>query len=247
MATKKPAVKVTATKKTSVKKPPVKPTTRKPVKKASTAPIVIDVSSTTKSASSMLDKAIDLIKWVDTPFKLFEVIILASVFFFGYFAWDSRQVILGAITNSTHKSSLREIPVLEKISISLLKDLEAETVVVHKANLVVNGRTTLLAYGPKGRETAFDGYNSTLFNKDPARNSAMITMMNGEVYCGKQEVSGKTSEWESKQGVKYTCWASIPPDIGEFEGYISLGFFKEPSDLTVVKTRMNLASTEMAK
>jgi predicted negative regulator of RcsB-dependent stress response len=195
----------------------------------------------------MVDKAIDLVKWVDTPFKLFEVIILACVFFFGYFAWDSRQVILTSITNNTHKSALREVPALEKIAQSVMKDLEAETIVVHKANLVINNRTTLVAYGPKGRETAFDGYNSTLFNKDPVRNAAMIAMMNGEVYCSKQEVTGKTSDWERAYGVNFVCWASIPPEIGEFEGYISVGFSKEPSDLSVVKTRMNLASTEMAK
>jgi len=100
--------------------------------------------------------ALPIFKWVDNPFKLFTVILLSFLAFAGYFAWDSRQVILGAITSNTHKSSLRETPVLEKIAVSVLKDLEADTIIVHKANLVVNGRTTLLAYGPKGRETAFD-------------------------------------------------------------------------------------------
>lgn len=229
------------TKKAPAKVAPVKRSTPKPKPKA-VAPTVVQ-----KAPTDTLGKIIGLIEWVDNPFKLFTVILLSFLAFAGYFAWDSRQVILGAITSTSHKSSLREVPVLEKIAQSLLKDLEAETVVVHKANLVVNGRTTLLAYGAKGRETAFDGYNSTLFNKDPVRNAAMIAMMNGEVYCSKQEPTGKTSEWEKKQGVEYSCWASIPPEIGEFEGYISLGFTKEPSDLTVVKTRMNLASTEMAK
>lgn len=218
---------------------------------AKVAPVKRSIPKTTvthsKKNESTTDKVIELIKWVDNPFKLFTVILLSFLAFAGYFAWDSRQVILGAITSNTHKSSLREVPVLEKISQSVMKDLEADTIVVHKANLVVNGRTTLLAYGPKGREMAFDGYNSTLFNKDPVRNAAMIAMMNGEVYCAKQEVTGKTSEWEAKQGATFACWASIPPEIGEFEGYFSLGFSKEPSDLTVVKTRMNLASTEMAK
>lgn len=231
--------------KTSTKAPakvaPVKRSTPKPKPEPKPQPKVAPKQQTN------VDKVIALIQWVDNPFKLFTVILLSFLFFAGYFAWDSRVVILSAITNNTHKSSLREVPTLEKISQSLMKDLESDTVVVHKANLVVNGRTTLLAYGPKGRESAFDGYNSTLFNKDPVRNAAMIAMMNGEVYCAKHEPTGKTSEWEIKQGVTYSCWASIPPEIGEFEGYISLGFSKEPSDLTVVKTRMNLASTEMAK
>ena len=119
MATKKPPVKrppvksapvkKPPVKSAPVKKPPVKQTTKKPVKKAAASSIVIDVSSGTKSASSMLDKAIDLIKWVDTPFKLFEVILLASVFFFGYFAWDSRTVILEAITHSSKVTNLKEV------------------------------------------------------------------------------------------------------------------------------------------
>ena len=63
---------------------------------------------TQKSNSSFLDKGIDLVKWIDSPFKLLEVIILATLAFGGYFAWDSRQVILQAITsqNTSHQSSL---------------------------------------------------------------------------------------------------------------------------------------------
>ena len=226
--------------KAPAKKPAVK---RAPTKKvAPAAPKVV-----AKTQGNMVAQAIDLIKWVDSPFKLVAVIMLTIVLGIGALVWDSRVVILNAITNSNHKSALRETPVLEKVALNLMKDLDATTVVVHKANLVVNGRTTLLAYGPKGRDNSLDGYNSTLFNKDPVRNAAMIAMLNGEVFCSKHEVSGKTSDWEQKQGVTFSCWTSIPPEIGEFEGYISLGFDKEPSDLTVVKTRSNLAATEMAK
>jgi hypothetical protein len=240
MVTKKAPAKVPA------KVAPVKRAVPKPTPKPKAEP-AITVTHARRKNESTADKVIELIKWVDNPFKLFTVILLSFLAFAGYFAWDSRQVILGAITNSSHKSSLREVPALEKITQSVMKDLEADTMIVHKANLVVNGRTTLLAYGPKGRTNEFDGYNSTLFNKDPARNAAMIAMMNGEVYCAKGEVTGRTSEWEAKQGVTFTCWVSIPPEIGEFDGYASVGFMKEPSDLTVVKTRLNLASTEMAK
>lgn len=241
---------VTAKKATAKAPAKVAPAKVAPVKKRIPKPKpepVVTVKHTPPKNQTTTDKVIDLIKWVDNPFKLFTVILLSFLFFAGYFAWDSRVVILNAITNSSHKSSLREVPVLEKIAQAVMKDLEADTVVIHKANLVVNGRTTLLAYGPKGRTTEFDGYNSTLFNKDPVRNTAMIAMLNGEVFCSKHEVSGKTSEWEKKQGVEFSCWVGVPPEIGEFDGYASVGFSKEPADLTVVKTRLNLASTEMAK
>ena len=188
MATKKPVTKPII-KKTPVKKPAPKPTIKKPVakkapvEKVTNSPIVIDVSSSTKSATSMMDKAIDLIKWVDTPFKLFEVILLASIFFFGYFAWDSRAVILEAITHSSKITNLKEVNHLIPVAASLQKDLEAVTVVVHKATLAVNTRTTMLSFGPKGRDNSLDGLISSLFNKDPGRNAAIIGMLNGEVTC----------------------------------------------------------------
>ena len=200
-----------------------------------------------KKDDSTVGKVIGLIEWVDNPFKLFTVILLAFLFFAGYFAWDSRTVILNAITTSTHQPELKEIKVLEQVAEKLKKDLEAETVLVHKVSLVVNSRTTLLAYSPKGRDVIFDGHVTSLFGKDPTRNAAIVGMLNGEVYCDKLTASGKTSDWEEKQGVKFICRGSVPPEVGSFEGYISVGFTKEPQDLGSVKTRINLAATDMAK
>ena len=252
MATKKPVTKPIV-KKTPVKKPAPKPTIKKPVakkapvEKVTNSPIVIDVSSSTKSATSMMDKAIDLIKWVDTPFKLFEVILLASIFFFGYFAWDSRAVILEAITHSSKITNLKEVNHLIPVAASLQKDLEAVTVVVHKATLAVNTRTTMLSFGPKGRDNSLDGLISSLFNKDPGRNAAIIGMLNGEVTCDKLEGISKSSEWETKQGATFICRGGIPPEVGDFDGYVAVGFKTEPTDLNVVKTRINLATAEMSQ
>jgi hypothetical protein len=243
MVTKKTLPKKAPLKKAPVKKPSVS-RTKKP---AAAAPIVIDVSSATKSASSMMDKAIDLIKWVDTPFKLFEVILLASIFFFGYFAWDSRVVILNAITQSSHVTNLKEVNHLVPVAGSLQKDLEATTVIVHKASLNVNTRKTMLAFGPKGRDNSLDGLSSSLFSKDQSRNAGIIGMLNGEVVCDKISVLDKSSEWESKQGVTFICRGGIPPEIGDFDGYVAVGWRKEPSDIAVIKTRINLASSEMSQ
>ena len=248
MATKKVIAKPTVTRKKAI---PVKKTAvKRTVKKVSPAPasvISVDVSGATKSASSMMDKAIDLIKWVDTPFKLFEVILLASVFFFGYFAWDSRTVILNAITQSSKITNLKEVNHLVPVTESLQKDLEATTVIVHKASLNVNTRKTMLAFGPKGRDNSLDGLNSSLFSRDQSRNAGIIGMLNGEIVCDKISVLDKSSEWESKQGVTFICRGGIPPEIGDFDGYVAVGWRKEPSDIAVIKTRINLASSEMSQ
>jgi anthranilate/para-aminobenzoate synthase component II len=216
-----------------------KPVAKKVVPKVSPAP-----SSKNPDA---IGRVVDLIKWVDNPFKLLTVILLSFMFFAGYFAWDSRQVILQAITNSNHNSELKDTPSLMQVALAVQRDLEAETVTVHKASLVVNSRTTLFALNSKGHDKTMDGVNSSLFNKDPQRNQAMISMLGGEVYCDKLVVTGKNSDWEEKQGVKYVCRAGIPPQMGEFDGYISVGFREAPEDATEIKTRLNLASTEMSK
>jgi hypothetical protein len=200
-----------------------------------------------KKNESNADKVIELIKWVDNPFKLFTVILLSFLFFAGYFAWDSRQVLLQAITNSSQQTELKDTPALMQVALAVQRDLEAETITVHKASLVVNSRTTLFALTSKGHDKTVDGVNSSLFNKDPQRNQSMIAMLGGEVYCDKLVVTGKNSDWEEKQGVKYVCRGGIPPQMGEFDGYISVGFKDIPDDATEIKTRINLATTEMSK
>jgi hypothetical protein len=203
--------------------------------------------SVIKTEANYVDKAIDLIKWVDTPFKLLEVVILFTLFGLGYFAWDSRQVILNTITSHDKLPQLKEREIMVPIAEAMQKDLESTTVVVHKVNLVTNSRTTMFALNEKGIDRSLDGMVSSLFGADPTRNSAVIQMLAGEVACNPLVVTGKSSEWESKQGATFICRGSIPPPVGEFAGYIAVGFKKEPQDLTAVKTRINLASTELAK
>ena len=197
--------------------------------------------------TDMVGRIVELIEWVDNPFKLFTVILLSFMFFAGYFAWDSRQVILQAITSGNHKSELKETPALVQVATNVQRDLEAETVVVYKASLVVNSRITLFSLTSKGQDKTLDGTNSTLFSKDAQRNQAMIAMLGGEVQCDKLVVTGKSSDWEEKQGVTFVCRGGIPPQMGEFDGYVSVGFKSAPDDLTEVKTRINLATTEMSK
>lgn len=200
-----------------------------------------------KTTSNYLDKAIDLIKWVDSPFKLGMVIVLASLFFIGYLTYDSKQVLLNAIVSHDKLPQLKDRDDILPTANALRSDLEATTVVVHKVNIVTNTKITVLAMNEKGIDKSLDGVNSSLFSADANRNAAMITMLNGEVHCDKLVVSGKTSEWESKQGATFICRGSIPPPIGEFAGYVAVGFKTEPADLVAVRSRINFASIEMAK
>jgi hypothetical protein len=194
-----------------------------------------------------VDKIIGLIEWVDNPFKLFTVILLSFLFFAGYFAWDSRQVILHAITTQDKMPQLAKQEDLIAPAQSLMKDVDGLILLIHKANLASNSRTTVLALNADGtREKKIEGTVTSLFNASADRNSAMVAMLNGEVLCEEFNPSSKVGEWGVKQGVKFMCRGSIPPDMGKFAGYVAIGFKDKVEDIAALKTRINLAATDMA-
>jgi hypothetical protein len=239
----------------TAKKPPAKvaPVKRRTPKPKAEQTINVSVAapaskSEPKKDDSTLGKVIGLIEWVDNPFKLFTVILLSFLAFAGYFAWDSRQVILQAITNQDKMPQLVKQEELITPARSLLKDVDGLVLLVHKANLSTNSRTTVLALNSDGtREKTMEGIVTSLFNASADRNAAMVAMLNNEILCEEFNPSSKVGEWGAKQGVKFMCRGSIPPDMGKFAGYVAIGFKEKPEDITALKTRINLASTDMSE
>jgi hypothetical protein len=215
---------------------------RAPVKRAA-------VKKTTLKAAprDMTDKILDLIKWVDNPFKLVSVILLSTIAFTGYFAWDSRQVILAAIKSSNSMPQLKTHDELVPIANRLVKETQAVGLVINKVNLATNSRTTVLAIANGERNHKLEGITVSLFNESPARNADVVSMLNNEIACKQFESSSPVGEWAKSQGVTYMCRGSIPNEIGKFAGYVAVGFKAEPRDLTSVKTRIILAASEMDK
>jgi hypothetical protein len=222
------AAKKVVTKKATVRKAPVK--RAKPVQK-----------------QDMTDKILDLIKWVDNPFKLVSVVLLSTIFFLGYLTWDSRQVILAAISSNSTMPQLKAHEELLPLANRLVKDVNAVGIVVNKVNLATNSRTTVLALANGERNHKLEGVTVSLFAASPERNADIVSMLNNEVACKPFQSSSPVGEWAKSQGVTYMCRASIPNEIGKFAGYIAVGFRSEPQDLTSIKTRMILTASEMDK
>jgi hypothetical protein len=245
MVTKKLPAKAPA-KVAPVKRRTPKPKAEQTINVSVAAPTPVKAEA--KKDDSALGKVIGLIEWVDNPFKLFTVILLSFLFFAGYFAWDSRQVILHAITAQDKMPQLAKQEALLAPARSLMKDVDGLVVLVHKANLTTNSRTTVLALNSDGsREKAMEGTVTSLFNASADRNAAMVAMLNNEVICEEFNPSSKVGEWGVKQGVKFMCRGSIPPDMGKFAGYVAIGFKDKPEDIAALKTRINLAATDMSE
>ena len=245
MVTKKPPAKAPA-KVAPVKRRTPKPKAEQTINVSVAAPTPVKAEA--KKDDSALGKVIGLIEWVDNPFKLFTVILLSFLFFAGYFAWDSRQVILQAITTQDKMPQLAKQENLLAPARSLMKDVDGLVILVHKANLTTNSRTTVLALNADGsREKTMEGTVTSLFNASADRNAAMVAMLNNEVLCETFNPSSKVGEWGVKQGVNFMCRGSIPPDPGKFAGYVAVGFKTKPEDIAALKTRINLAATDMSE
>jgi hypothetical protein len=196
---------------------------------------------------SPVDKVIGLIKWVDNPFKLFTVLIIATFAFVGFFAWESREVIKSAFIAHDKLASLKSDVELLDISTALIKEAGGEVAVVHQANLMINKRTTVLAADKNGRNKSVEGTVTSIFNESPGRNKAVVAMLNGEVLCEDFKASSKVGEWFVKNEVTFVCRGSIPPEIGKLVGYISVGFKQKPDDINSVKVILNQAASKMVR
>jgi hypothetical protein len=227
-------------------KPPIKkPTAKKPPTKktAAKAPEV----AAPKPPGGPIDKVLDLVKWVDSPFKLATVVVLGVLGLGGYIVHQQQDKLVGAITSRETMPVLLADERLSSMARDLIRDTRAETVIIHEIDLAKNARTTRIAQSPDGRFAALEGKKGAFFSGSPDRNKAAVAMLNGEVLCEPFTASSDVGDWIVSRGVTYACRGSIPPEAGHMAGYIAVGFKQEPRDTTATKARINQTARDMAK
>jgi hypothetical protein len=200
-----------------------------------------------KPAGGPLDKALDLVKWIDSPFKLATVILLGVLGLGGYIIYQQQDKLIGSLTARETMPELLADERLSSMSRELLRDLRAETIIVHQIDLAKNARITRIAQSADGRFAPLEGQKGAFFSGSPARNRAAVAMLNGEVLCEGFQASSDVGDWITARGVVYACRGSIPPEPGHMSGYISVGFKQEPRDIVAVKARINQTAREMAR
>jgi hypothetical protein len=233
-------------------KKPVKTPVKKPVAKTRTVRVKVEAAPPpppppAPKPSSISDKAFDLVKWIDSPFKLATVIIIGVLSLGGYIVYQQQDKLVGAITSRETMPVLLADERLSSLARDLIRDTRAETVIIHEIDLAKNARTTRIAQSPDGRFGPLEGKKGAFFSSSPARNRAAVAMLNGEVLCEPFTASSDVGDWIVSRGVTYACRGSIPPEAGHMAGYIAVGFKQEPRDTTSTKARINQTAREMAK
>ena len=235
---KLPAKKVLA-KKPLAKKPAAR---RKPVAK-----IPEVVVAPPKPPSGPIDKALDLVKWIDSPFKLATVIGLGIFGLAGYIIYEQQDKLVGSMLSRDTMPVLADDQHIAGAGGLLMRDLRAEAVMIHSVDLGKNARTTKVVLSADGRYLPLEGRKGAFFSGSPARNRAAIAMLNGEIACEPFEASSDLGEWLLSRNVTYLCRGSAPPDAGHMVGYVAVAFKQPPRDIIAVKARINQTAREIAK
>jgi hypothetical protein len=175
------------------------------------------------------DTLLCVLSYINSPFKLFVVVLLGVLGFIGYFVYTHQGIMVGAYLKS------RELPKLDEsrfdLAASMLfRETKAEIVSIFAVDPILNKRVLVRAYAKDGgRQKLLEGANVGLFSGSQANNADVVRLMAGEIPCGQYlRPQSEAGLWYIHQGVRFTCRVSIPPDVSSFIGQITIGWAAEP-------------------
>jgi hypothetical protein len=193
---------------------------------------------------SVVDK---VLTYVDSPFKLFAILIMGVVAFAGYFLWQNQTFMMDAYKES---KKLPEINTsrTDDASSMLLKKTGATVVAVFKVNPLFNSRVLYRAYTKEGRDKTIEDIDVGLFSQNSANNSDVVRLMTNEIPCGEYRYAqSEVGLWYLEKGVGYTCRVSVPPDSHRFVGQITVGWAQQPENIDQVRFMLEIASAMLTK
>jgi hypothetical protein len=196
------------------------------------------------NANSTLDKVLG---YVDSPFKLFAILIMGVVAFTGYFLWQNQEFMRDAYKES---KKLPEINVgrVDEASTMLFKKTGATVVAVFKVNPLFNSRVLHKAYTKDGRDKSIEDIDVGLFSHNAANNTDVVKLMTNEMPCSEYRYAqSEVGLWYIEKGVGFTCRVSVPPDSHRFVGQITVGWAQQPDNLEQVKFMLEIASAMLTK
>jgi hypothetical protein len=196
------------------------------------------------NANTTLDKVLG---YVDSPFKLFAILLMGIVAFAGYFLWQNQEFMRDAYKES---KKLPEINTsrADDASSMLLKRTGATVVAVFKVNPLFNSRVLYRAYTKDGRDKTIEDIDVGLFSQNSANNADVVRLMTNEIPCGEYRYAqSEVGLWYLEKGVGYTCRVSVPPDSHRFVGQITVGWAQQPENIEQVKFMLEIASAMLTK
>jgi hypothetical protein len=188
-----------------------------------------------------------VLSYVDSPFKLFALLLMAVFAFSGYFVWQNQAFLFEAYKENKKLPMIAEDRA-EDVAAHLFKNSDAIVVAIFKVNPLFGTRVLHRAYTREGRDKTHDGLDVGLFTQSSANNRDVVALMANEMPCSEYAVAqSEIGLWYIEKGVTFGCRVSVPPEQGRFVGQITVGWAKEPTDLNKAQSMLQIASTMLSK
>jgi hypothetical protein len=188
-----------------------------------------------------------VLAYVDSPFKLIALILMAVLAFGGWMLYDNKDLIVGTYKEHQKLPDIVEDRVEDAVA-HLFKTTGATTVAVFKVNPLLGTRVQYRAYTKEGRDKTNDGLDVGLFTTNQANNQDVVNLMAGNVPCGEYKAAqSEIGLWYIEKGMRFGCRISIPPEPSRFIGQITVGWDKPPADLDQTRAMLNIAATMLSR
>ena len=193
---------------------------------------------------TIIDK---VLSYVDSPFKLFAILVMGVVAFAGYFLWQNQDFMRDAYKESKKLPEINTARA-DEASAMLFKQTGATVVAVFKVNPLFNSRVVYRAYTKDGKDKSIDDIDVGLFSQNSSNNADVVKLMTNEIPCGDYRYAqSEVGLWYLDKGVAYTCRVSVPPDSHRFVGQITVGWAQPPENIEQVKFMLEIASAMLTK
>lgn len=203
-----------------------------------------------KPSGDLKASAFELLKFIDSPFKLMVVLILAFVGYAGYFWHQNHELFIGAYLKQ------KELPTInmdrvDDVAEILFNQTGAIVVTIFTVDPILNKRINVRAYKPDmSREQRVENIDVGLFTHNQLNNLDVVSLLAAEVPCSFYDMpQSEIGLWYRASGVTFTCRVSAPPIVSSFIGQITLGFNAPPAedDMDYIKSVMQIAARALTK
>jgi hypothetical protein len=191
-----------------------------------------------------LDK---ILTYVDSPFKLVALVIMAVLAFMGFLIYKNLDLIVGTYKEQQRLPTLAENRLDDAVT-HLFKNTQAEVVAIFKVDPILGSRVMYRAYTREGRDKTKEGIDVGLFTANAANNRDVVALMAGEVPCVEYlSAQSEVGLWYIEKGMRYGCRISVPPEPGKFIGQITVGWKETPGDIERMKSMLAIAASMLSQ
>jgi hypothetical protein len=195
----------------------------------------------------MKDLVPQILEYVQSPFKLFAIVVMAVLAFAGHFIYTNQSFLLAAYDKN--KTLLRiDVSKADDVAKLLIKETNADVVAIFEVDIMLGTRVLVRAYTKEGRDKTHDGIDVGMLSANQENNADLLSLYGGSIPCGSYtRAQSLVGFWYLQQGATFLCRSSMPTTAGLFAGQLTVGWKTPPENINKIQDMMAIAANMMIR